>query len=569
MRLAFVLLFFISLRSGAQNFVLTIETDDASQLKYKKEHRELKQVEKEIAKVMTTLYSEGYLSAYITERSANEEKSYVRIAKGNIYTAGKIKKGNAEEKMLSSIGFREKIYAGKILSNTMVSNLAQKIIGYYENNGYPFVKVKLDSLQIKNTEISASLNIEKNKLYKVDSLIIKGGAKIKKNYIENYIGIKEGDVYSEKLVSAIDNRMKELPFIETIKPVEIIFTKTQCFVYIYIKEKKASQFNGVLGILPDNNTGKITITGDARIRLKNTIHSGELFDLNWRKLNTDVQDMRINVNYPFLFKTAFGFDGLFKLYKKDTTFIELNEGVGLQYLLKNGNFLKVSFTHQSTSLITPSMFSTSTVLPEFADVNSSLYGIGTRMEKLDYRLNPRKGFVFETELRTGKKIIRKNAVLDQSIYENLNLKSVKYHLNLQAELFIPLVKRATLKIGTNNGWIENENLFLNELYRLGGIRNLRGFNEESIMASFFTVNTAEFRFLLEQNSNIYVFVDHCYYERKLMNSYFHDTPMSFGAGLSFQTKAGIFSMNYALGKEQGNPFILRGAKIHFGFINYF
>jgi hypothetical protein len=55
----------------------------------------------------------------------------------------------------------------------------------------------------------------------------------------------------------------------------------------------------------------------------------------------------------------------------------------------------------------------------------------------------------------------------------------------------------------------------------------------------------------------------------MRNSYFHDIPYSFGAGISFQTKAGIFSMNYALGSEQGNPIQFRGAKIHFGFINYF
>ena len=137
----------------------------------------------------------------------------------------------------------------------------------------------------------------------MDSIIIKGKAKIRKNYIENYISIKEGDVYNEKLVSALDQRLKELPFAQWIKPSEVVFTKTQCLLYLYIDDKKASQFNGIIGILPDNNTGKITLTGDARIRLKNTLKSGELFDLNWRKLNTDVQDMRINMNYPFLFKT--------------------------------------------------------------------------------------------------------------------------------------------------------------------------------------------------------------------------------------------------------------------------
>jgi outer membrane protein assembly factor BamA len=279
--------------------------------------------------------------------------------------------------------------------------------------------------------------------------------------------------------------------------------------------------------------------------------------------------MRININYPFLFKTSFGFDGLFKLYKKDTTFLELNQSAGILYLLKSGNFLKVSFSHQSSVLLSPAMFSTSTVLPEFADVNSSMYGIGTKIEKLDYRLNPTKGFFVEADLRAGRKNIKKNNALNESLYEDIRLITAKYFLSLQADFYLSLLKRTTFKISNQLGWLENENLFVNELFRLGGIRTLRGFNEESLFASFYTVGTIEFRYLLEQNSNIYVFFDQCYYERKMRNSYFHDIPYSFGAGISFQTKAGIFSMNYALGSEQGNPIQFRGAKIHFGFINYF
>jgi hypothetical protein len=48
-----------------------------------------------------------------------------------------------------------------------------------------------------------------------------------------------------------------------------------------------------------------------------------------------------------------------------------------------------------------------------------------------------------------------------------------------------------------------------------------------------------------------------------------DTPFGFGAGISFETKAGIFSINYALGKQFNNPIELRSGKIHFGIVNYF
>ena len=47
------------------------------------------------------------------------------------------------------------------------------------------------------------------------------------------------------------------------------------------------------------------------------------------------------------------------------------------------------------------------------------------------------------------------------------------------------------------------------------------------------------------------------------------TPFGFGLGISFETKAGIFSLNYALGYQENELAPLRAAKIHFGFVNFF
>jgi hypothetical protein len=48
-----------------------------------------------------------------------------------------------------------------------------------------------------------------------------------------------------------------------------------------------------------------------------------------------------------------------------------------------------------------------------------------------------------------------------------------------------------------------------------------------------------------------------------------DTPLGFGVGTSFETKAGIFALTYALGQQFDNPIELRAGKIHFGFTSLF
>lgn len=46
-------------------------------------------------------------------------------------------------------------------------------------------------------------------------------------------------------------------------------------------------------------------------------------------------------------------------------------------------------------------------------------------------------------------------------------------------------------------------------------------------------------------------------------------PVGFGAGITFETRLGIFSFNYALGKQFNNPILFKEGKVHFGIVNYF
>jgi hypothetical protein len=74
---------------------------------------------------------------------------------------------------------------------------------------------------------------------------------------------------------------------------------------------------------------------------------------------------------------------------------------------------------------------------------------------------------------------------------------------------------------------------------------------------------------MDKNSNIFLFASRAYLENISANKRIIDRPLSFGSGISFETKAGIFNLTYALGKQLNNPIILRAAKIHFGIVSLF
>tara|TARA_B100000508_G_C11462418_1_gene279863 strand:+ start:950 stop:2701 length:1752 start_codon:yes stop_codon:yes gene_type:complete len=550
------------------NFENAPKKFDSKKLSLPKQPVEGYNLEREKSKILNQVYASGFIEAELTE---SNEKNTIRysIDLGKPYKWKNLNPGNVDEGVLSKIGYRDKLYLNQPLSFGEVRKLFKNVITHYENNGYPFASIRLDSVELTNNEVSANLYIEKNKKVTIDTIKILGSVKLSRKYILNYIGIKQKDLYNEKQIREIETRMKELPFVTSIRPSEVDFYADRTSLTIYINHKKANYFDGIIGFLPDDNTGELLITGDLKIQLKNALGKGEDIELNWKRLRTQTQEIYGRLRVPFLFNTPFGAEGSIKIYRRDTTFNTVTTNLSLQYIFRGGDYVEVFWEQDQSNLISTYNLDIATELPEHADVRNNSFGLGGKVNELDYRLNPRSGFDFEARAGFGNREIRQNPAINPEVYDSLVLKSNSYKGTGKLRFFIPLLSRQTVLIGAKSGFIINNELFTNELFRIGGLHTLRGFDEESIFASSYVIGTFEYRFLLEQNSFLSVFYEQAWYENQVGNTLITDTPFGFGAGISFETNIGIFSLNYALGKQFNNPILFRASKIHFGFVNYF
>lgn len=528
--------------------------------------------QKEYEKILSQLRQQGHLNARFDSIIDKDTLNQVaHLSTGRVYQWGILDKGNVDDFIIRKVDFSGKLYDHKPITYKRVGRLMERILTYCENNGYPFASVKLDSVIINDNTVSGRLHLEKNKLFEIDSVVIKGTSKVKPIYIYNYLGIKPGDIYDESQIKKIRTRLKELPFVLERSPVQASFSEDKVKLYLYLDHKQASQFDGILGVLPDNATGKVVVTGDVKLKLQNSFGRGEIIDVNWRKLQPRTQNLNANFVYPFLFSTPFGIDLKLELYKRDTLYLNLNRIIGVQFLMSGNNYIKAFYDARSTSVLSTSTFQNITSIDNlpYIDVSTNFYGLTYNLEKLDYRFNPRRGIALNATGRAGNKTIKRNAGIPSEAYEGKQLKSLQASGELVVDYFIPIPRRSTIKTGFQGAYVWNEQIFENELYRIGGLRTLRGFDEESIYASMFGIFTAEYRFLLEQNSYLSAFYDWAYYEKVTSSSRVFDRPFGFGAGISFETKIGIFSLSYAVGKQFDNPIQFRAAKIHFGFVNRF
>lgn len=520
----------------------------------------------ELHRVLEYFRNKGYLAASFDSIVDDSISLKAWIHVGETYNMSLIRPGNVSGDILRQGGYKEKLYSQRPYSPAELNKLYEGIITYCENNGYPFAMVQLDSIELTgDNAISASLNLNMNQRVIIDTVEVKGNSKLHPKFIRNYFNIKQGDMYNESRIAKVDPRLQDLPFVTEIRPHEVVFIDDKAKLLLYLDKKRASQFDGILGIAPNDDVdGKLLLTGDIKLKLLNAFNRGELIDFNWRKLEAKSQDLKFHFNFPFLFNTPIGIDYQLHLYKKDTSYLTLTNNLGIQVLFNGYNHVKAFYENQMSSLLSTEGLEFATTLPEYADINTSLYGVGMDYSKLNYRYNPRTGFRFDLMGAIGSKKIKKNANVNQALYDSIPLSSTLYRMELDAAGFIPLFRHSTLMIRNQSGFLENENLFENELFRIGGLKTLRGFDEESLTASIYTIFTLEFRYLFDLNSYFNIFFDGAYYERNTNSGYFNDTPYGIGAGVNFETRAGIFSLSYAMGSRDGEPLQFKAAKIHFG-----
>ena len=199
MPIPFFLLFCTALHTNkmaGQALKLVVNCNDKPQaiakLNYKKQPGDATACKKEVDKIIGSLRTESYLLAQCDSVYSDSLNYVAYLSAGEAYKTAKIARGNLDLSLASKIGYREKQLNNQAFKYKEIEVLCEKIIRYYEDNGYPFASVKFDSVLIHDNTISAVLNVQKNKLYKIDSIIVKGSARINAAYLQRYLNVKQG-----------------------------------------------------------------------------------------------------------------------------------------------------------------------------------------------------------------------------------------------------------------------------------------------------------------------------------------------------------------------------------------
>ncbi len=514
-----------------------------------------------LGKILNEYKDLGYYNVRIDSLCELRDSESVKGVRIYIYEGKKMR--------IKAVGFNgNNVVSGDILSKNFgiskgdffiekgIESGIERIIKWYEENGYPFCKVEIEEQCFedigKSSEILLEFYINEGSPVKVDTIAVEGNNFTKKNLLIRESGLKEGEFFNQKLLNNVSKRFNKLEFIKLDgKPELITFKSSKNGILLKVIEKSSNYFSGILGYLPARgNSSKGQINGFIDIVFGNLFGTGRAVSVKWENRGGFSQDLNLKYSEPYFLNFPVNMSVFFNQSVEDSTYLKRGFAGEFKLPLFNNISGFLSFGYENTI---PDEFGKS----EYNISDSRMiYGkLGFDYDSRADRLNPRKGIFYSTFYSIG----RRNNLRDENLSGNTNPRECldkKMTVDLQAS--IPTTKRGSIyshiygaQISSTEGKIP-----YSQLFALGGTNSLRGYKEKQFRGSTVSLIKLEYRYLLGEKSRIFLFYDGGYIKRsesKLFKS-------GYGFGLRISSKIGLIGFDYGIG-EGDSP---ANGKIHFG-----
>lgn len=432
----------------------------------------------------------------------------------------------------------------------------------YSNSGYPFASIRLDSPEISNDLLTGNLLIDPGPEINYDSAYFFSELKTNHSYIYQLLDIEPGSVFSERGYRFIPQKIERSSFLSFQRPTDLSFKDNKAKAFLDIKEEASSTFQGVIG-LQQVQSGKTTAVGSIALDIQNLFRSGKQFKLVWERFAEESQNLNVFYKHPFLLNSKLSPSFSFNILKQDTTFLTRRTAIGLHTYVTPKTELFLEFETTNGTLLSTELETVSN--SGLADFKRRVYSLQLSRGHLTTLERLKKAATWRIMASGGNKDIEENLSVPDSYYDTIQIETSFYRFEAMFAYQLKVWRRQSFFQHVNAGMLQNDELLSNEMYRLGGLNSLRGFNEKEFFADSYILSRTEFRSFFEDRSYAYVFYDHLFFSRDSQS----DQPFGLGLGFALATSAGQFSFALAVGNSADQNISFSTMKAHFGYISRF
>ena len=525
----------------------TVEQKTIDSIQYNKGHKDAKAVLLEASAFAEKITRLGYIESDIEKNQKINDSTFLyQFSLGkktkdiHIYITPK----SIYKNLLSKDG---KIDTLK-LSFGQVETFLQQALSQLEMKGLALSKIQLINFEKKDKKLIAELSVQTEKRRSLDDIVINGYKKFPESHRYQLKRVYKKKVFNQENLKSIYTDIEKFRFVKQFKFPEILFTTDSTKIYCYLEKTKSNTFDGFIGFT-NNESQDVAINGYLDLTLNNLLNAGETFSINWKSDGNDQKTFNGSLELPYMFKSAFGLKAQLNIFKQDSTFQNTKTALDLGYFFNYNTRLYLGYqSSESSDIQNQNSFSISDYSNSF--VTSQFEFISFRSDEF---LFPEKTKV---DFKTGVGSRRSKFSKNDQVFLNLNLRQV-FFLN----------EKNNIQIKSQNYYLSSDIYIINELYRFGGINSIRGFNENSLQANFFSSILSEYRYVVAPNLYVHSIIDYGYYNDETSKNKGNLIGLGFGFGLA--TKNGLFNIVYANGSTKEQEIKGSNSIIHLSFKTQF
>lgn len=513
----------------AQEITLNIKSKDSTQqsiiesINYNKIHSNSFSILKETNKLIENLHRKGYFNVSYDSIINPTDYTYI-LNLGTKVSKAIINDGNLEYK----IAVEE--------LEPFLKTLSEK----QDLKGRSFSETHLFNISIKNNTLYAHLKTNNSKKRQIDSIIIMGYKNFPRSFLKNYFNINHKTILNRKKLSELSTLTHDLEFVKEQKSPQVLFTKDSTLLYLYLQKVNKNYFDGLISISTKNN--QIRFNGHLLLNLKNILDTGESFRLTWNStpINTS---FNIDTEIPYIFNTPITPSIKFNIYKQDSSFLSTEYDINLLYNLSSKSKTSFGYSEIESSSLQKSAINS-------LNFNSYFLELGYQYKLKNNFKNDQSHLSLSTAF--GKR-------------KSTNNSNTQVKLGLELTYHISFNNKSKIKITSKNKHLDSESYLDNELFRLGGNETIRGFLQESILASSYIILQNEYQYLLNKTSLIYPLLDLGIIKHKSQKHHL----LGIGIGYSYTKNNTFFNIEYSIGKMNSTKTDLNQSLLSIKVLNFF
>ena len=448
-----------------------------------------------------------------------------------------------------------RIQTGDTIREAIIEEDIQNIISKYSEAGYPLAKVITESVVPRDSNILDMIfRIDEGVRPRVVAMNVTGLTNTDTNIVTREFSLERKPIYAPKSIDAARNRVSRLGIFSSVgEPQLIKYNDSTLGLSLAVSEANTTFIDGIIGYGSGPGVDeKPIISGFLTLDFRNIGGTARAASFRFRREDPSKQQLDLYYKEPWFLNYPVSLEANFGTRDEDTVFSRINTSVSAGIFLNDITTISGLVGYES---VTPG---SAKIVYATTALRTGLYiDIDTRNDIYA----PTNGFQVKLD-----GVFNAKSVSGSTVYDSLGEVSTSVtQVNLLATGYIPTFTDKWVLVAKLNGANitgGSGKLQQNDLYRFGGLRTLRGYYESEFTASLALIGTLEYRLMFSKNSFFSLFSDFGYLERKEGIGFdgSKEYPVSYGFGISFGTKIGIFQASIALPKGEQ----IDNAKLHFG-----